>query len=455
MSKKYDFDYIVIGSGAAGSTAALKAAKEKKKVALIEADRWGGSTVNSRDIPYAASFKFSNLYAEAIHGSRFGISSSNLRYNYPTIANWRNLVIRKSNGNNKKFFEDAGITCYHSFGHFISPNEISVGQNRISGEKFLLATGSVPKNAGISGIEHVECQTPATVLNLNRPPKALFVIGGGSTGCEIAQYFAELGSKVLIADLTGRLLPREDKEIGETLGQYFSEHLGIKVLTSSRVVAVEQDSLSKRVIFMRGGQEKSVRVDAIVLATGSKPALDFGLENIGIKFDRHGVRVDKTLQTSLHHIYAAGDILGEDSSTERASYEGLLATGNAINRAKNITNYNGFMRITNTDPEIVQIGLSEDDCVRRARKCKKAIVYLPEIEASIINDFRYGFIKLLADKQKKIIGATIMAPQASLIAQEISLVIRHGLSAVELASTPHAINSWSELIRQAARKLAA
>ena len=160
MSKKYDFDYLVIGSGAAGGTAAMMAAGAGLKTALVEANQWGGSNANYRDVPYAASLHFAELYAEAVRGARFGLSSTNLRYNYPTVSHWRTVAAKRAGAGSKKDFEEAGVTCVQGFAHFVSDHEIAVGdKGRVSAAKFLIATGTVPKTIKITGVSVVSAKS--------------------------------------------------------------------------------------------------------------------------------------------------------------------------------------------------------------------------------------------------------------------------------------------------------
>lgn len=450
---KLDYEYVVIGSGAAGSAAALMAAGLGAHTAIVEADRWGGSTLNYRDIPYNAALGFARRYADAIAGARFGMSSSTLRYNYPTVLNWQAAAVRRAGGGSKRILEDAGIDCYHGFAQFISPREIAVGEYQISSEKFLIATGTNLNTSGITGVDMVNCWSPNTALRMSKLPKAILVVGGGSTGCELAEYFAALGVSVLIAEAEARLLPREDPEASEAIEHYLRERFQIKVLTNARVVALEQSEQSKQVVFVRDGQEKSVRVEAIVLATTPEPATDFGLENAGVKYTYRGIEVDQNLRTSNHHIWAAGDVIGGDSSAEKATYDGKLATMNAISRAGNTANYTGFVRLTNTFPQVAKVGLNELECAQLKQKRRSAVVPLEMVSAANTNDFRSGFVKLTVDQKNQLIGATVVAPEAELIIQEIALAIRNGIKAEELASTPHVATSWSEAVRMAARQL--
>ncbi len=450
---KNDYQYVVIGSGAAGSAAALMAAGLGARTAIIEADRWGGSTLNYRHIPYAAALGFAQRYAEAVAGSRFGMSSSTLRYNYPTVLNWQAAAVRRAGGGSQKVFENAGIDCYHGFAQFIGPHEIAVEGQQIRSEKFLIATGSTLGTNGIAGIENVNCWSPDTALRMAKLPKVMLIIGAGSTGCELAEYFGALGVKVLLIEAQERILPREDPEVSEVISKHLRDRFGVKILEHSRVIALQQDARGQRVIFVRDNQEKAVLVEAIVLATSPEPSVDLGLENAGVKYDFHGIRVDQGLKTSNHHIWAAGDVIGGESSIEKATYEGKMAALNAIKNAGNLLNYTGFIRMTNTLPRVAKVGLSELDCAQINQKQKSVVVPLDATVASNVNDFRAGFVKLTVNLKGQLIGSTVVCPEADLVIQEVALAIRSGLKVAELAGTPHVATGWADAVRIAAREL--
>lgn len=450
---KFDYQFVVIGSGAAGSAAALMAAGLGAHTAIVESDRWGGTTLNYRDIPYGAALGFGQRYAEAVAASRFGMSSATLRYNYPTVLNWQAAAVRRAGGGSRRVFENVGVDCYHGFAQFINSHEIVVGDRQIRAEKFLIATGTNIAVNGISGIDAVSCWSPDTALRMAKLPKSLLVIGGGSTGCELAEYFAALGVKVVLAEAQDRVLPREDPEASEVISKHLKERFGVKILEHSRVVALQQDRETQQAIFIRGGREKSVRVEAIVLATTPEPSTDIGLENAGVKFSHRGIQVDQNLRTTNRHIWAAGDVIGGESSTEKATYEGKLATLNAIKGAGNIINYTGFARMTDTLPRVAKVGLNELECTQLKQKQESAIVPLEAIAAANINDFRAGFVKMTVNPKGQVIGATVVAPEADLVIQEIALAVRSGLRAEEIAGVPHVATGWAEAVRIAAREL--
>lgn len=452
MGKKYDFEYIIIGSGPAGSATALTLAKTKKKVAIVEGRFFGGSNLNTRDIPYAVALDFSHFYSKLLSLPEF--KNQDISFSLPNAVSHQLQTTLRVGGNDINPFEKVGITCIKGYANFLNQNTIAVADKQYTAQTFIIATGSRLKTLEIAGTETVKYLTPENAIKIRRLPKVAVIVGGGGTGCEIAEYYAELGIKVIILEASSRLLPREDKEVGDLMTDYFTNKLGIMVCPNSKVIALEQDESNKRVIFHNAGSEKMILTDCVVLATGSAPTLDCGLENANIKYKNTGITVDKYFQTSAKNIYAVGDCINDqNSSTERADYEGTLVAINLANRSKTLPNYQGFIRSTNTMPEIAVVGLNEDDLVKRDRKCQKSIIKLDEIPAGIIYDNCYGFIKLLANKSHQILGATIVAPNAKLIAEEICLAIRHNLTALELAGTPHPINSYNYAIKLAAKKL--
>jgi dihydrolipoamide dehydrogenase len=450
MKNRFDYDLAVLGSGDAGGEAALIAAKSGLKVALIESGKWGGSSLNYSNVPFGALFYATQQFKNALNGAKFGLSSTGLRYNYPTVNNWKNVALKRAKANSKKDFEEAGISCLHGRGHLLSSTEISVNEQTIRAKKIVIATGASMLDTGIKIPTDIEYWLPENVLEMIRPPKSIFIVGAGSTGCELAQFFATLGTEVIIADIAGRLLPREDEEVGQVLDEIFNKEK-IKVLTQSRVIALEKDTTSKKVIFLRGGQEKSIRVDQVLMCTGNQPNIDIGLENAGVKFTQRGIEVNEHCRTNVKNIYAAGDVLGGHSSTEKALIEARAAAADILGRGKKAAvDYRGIIRVTNISPAIAEVGITEDDCIRHDSKYNKVIIALDSVQKANTSDNMMGFVKLiLAKKSNKILGGTIMAPHAGLIAQELAIAIRYEMTTYELASVPHLANDWSELIRVA------
>ena len=448
MGRKNNFEYIIIGSGPAGTTAALTLAQAKKRICIIEENTLGGSHLNTRDIPYLVSLHASHSLS---HISDLPEFRNNISFSLPSLRSHCDSIINDISLDLKRAYKNAGISFLRGAANFLDSNTVAVSDKKLTADHFILATGSKPKITNIVGSDSPIYQTPESALNIRRIPKVAVIVGGGSAGCEIAEFYAELGSKVIIIEATKRLLPREDQEVSTYMSTFFTNHLGITVLTDSKVVEIRKDIASKCVIFKTDGKEKMVRTESIILATGSQPVLDYGLENAGIKYKPSGIITNKYFQTSAKHIYAIGDCTGEEPSTERASYEGHLLATNLLGRSKSLPNYSGFARITKTHPEIATVGSSENELIKNKRKYQKSIVYLSQIAAGKITGD--GFVKLLSDKTGHILGATIISPNAELMISELSLAIRHRIPALEIASTPHSVDNYNYAVKLAAKQL--
>ncbi len=456
MAKQHIFDYdlIVIGSGAGGSAAATIAAREGKKVAIIEEDTFGGDSPNWSDVPTKALLHAAQLYDEARHGARFGLRSNTLGYNYPSLRAWKELAVKRTGAaDNRKFYESQGIDTLHGRAHFISPHEVSVNRKHVSAGRFLIATGSHWVAPDVPGIENATYLTPRTVLEALRPPKSIYILGAGTIGVELAQLLAIFGTKVYLAEVAARILPKEEEEVGALFERLLSETKGVICLTGTRTVAVVKDGLGYRVSFLRGGVEKSVRVDEILVATGRTPSVDLGLENAIVAYDPTGIKANEFLQTSARHIYAAGDVLGHSSHTHTALLESRVAAHNLFHKTQLSPDYTATPRLTFTYPGIATVGYTEDDSIKRDLAITTAVAPLNIVARSNTSDFRDGFVKIIANKSGVLLGATVVAPHAAEIVHELALAIKHGLTARQVAETPHAFLSWSEAVRVAAGKL--
>jgi len=250
-------------------------------------------------------------------------------------------------------------------------------------------------------------------------------------------------------------LPQEDEEVGVLMERILKEQKGVTSLTQTRTLMIVKDGVGKRVTYTRGGVEKSIHVDEVLIATGRVPSVDLGLENASVTYTPKGIEVNDHLQTSARHIFAAGDVLGHSSHTHTALLESRVAAHNLLNpKSKIVPDYTATPRLTFTFPGIASVGLSEDDCLKRDLPINKAIAPLNIIARSNTSDFRDGFVKIITDKKGVVIGGTVTAPHAAEIVHEIALAVKYQLTAAQVAATPHAFLSWSEAVRVAAAKLA-
>lgn len=472
--KKYDYDLIVIGGGAAGMAGAMMSATNGKKVAIIEKNLIGGRNTICGFTQLIAS-RFSQLLYRAREGASFGLNSDHLKVNLPSmyseIQNNTETYIEMR----KKELEEAKIDIIQSLARFISPIEVAINDRTLTAKKFLIATGTNLYTDEITGLFDVDYLTSSEIyLGLPRIPKVVLVVGAGQDGVEAAEFLANLGSSVILVDMDERILPKEDPEVAKIIEAKFNRKKNIKILAETKVVALENDGMQTlptgrktkviRAILARGEQRKSVRIETVVLATGQKPELDLGLENANVKYETTGIVVSNQMQTSNKNIFAAGGVsfIKENkkisdilfSSYEKDSYEGAIAASVAFNgRSKTIVENNGFVRMTNIYPKVASIGMTEDQCILSGIKYTAAISGLTQKTATWSPSAEDGFVKILCNREKKILGATIVAPNADILMQEISLAMRNGLSVVDIAAAPHVGMSLAEAVRVTARKL--
>ena len=453
----YDYDVIVIGSGAGGSIAAQQLAKAGKSVAIIELGKLGGLAPRYGSVPIQAMQRAARIYEEAKHGNRYGIRGATVGYNYPSIKAWKNLVVERTGvKNSEQHFLDLGINVVHGRAHFIDPHTVSVGSARFSAREFLIASGSEMSLPEIPGLPESGFTTVREALDLSRPPKSLAIIGGSTASAELAQLFATFGTKVYLIDSSPTLLPKEEPEVGNAVAENFSVNHSMSIILDAGVEAIRKIGPSKRVSISRAGKSQTILVDEILVATPKKAALDIGLENAGVKYQDGAILTDQALQTSAKHIYAAGSCTGQlGANTHVAAYQSQVAAYNLTHTRPLFTDYRAVPRITFTNPEVASVGPTERELKDSRISFKTAIVPLSVITKANTSDFSEGFVKLIcSSKTGVLLSGTIVCPGASEVIHELTLAVQNYLSAAQVAKTIHAFPTWSEGIRVAAAKLA-
>jgi mercuric reductase len=451
---KFDYDIIVIGSGAGGGVAADIAAKKGKRVAIIESDKFGGEYPHTGCVPVGALLQAAHSLDDARDAAHFGIRSSTIGFNYPTIKAWKDSAIKRTGvENTARYYQSQGISLFHGDAHFLSPHEITVNRRHLSAEQFLVATGSSLDIPEIDGLPTIPYLDAVTALDVTKPPKSLFIVGAGDTGCEYAELFSIFGTKVYIADMAPRILPRYDEEVSRHVHEMFEEVRGIHTLDKAKVISVKKEGLSVRVTLMRGGEHYSVRVDSILIATGKHPRVDIGLENAGVTYTPKGIVVNEFLQTHARHIYAAGDVLGHHMLTHTGIQESRIAAHNLTEKTKASPDYTAVPRVTYLSPEVATTGMTEADCLKRDLDIKTSTVPISTVTRSNVSNQRDGFCKVITDKKGVIIGGTVVAPRAGEIIHELTLAVQYKLTAADLAATMHAYPTWSEIVRVACAKI--
>lgn len=451
--KHFQFDLLVLGSGAGGEVAAYITARAGKRVAIVEMEKAGGECPNFGCVPTKSLLYAAETYRMARMGARFGVHTAP-RLVYPEIKAWKDLAVEHTGTSHaEELYKAEGIHSIKGRAKFVSPWTVAVGNDHYTAENFLIATGSTTFVPPIPGLQESGYITSREAIDITRLPDSIFIIGGGAIGCEFAELFSTFGAKVAVADITPRLIMAEDPEAGEFLRESFQAK-GVQVHTGSKVTRVQKDGAHKIVYFEKEGKTHKIRVQTVMVASGKAPNTDIGLESAGVIYNRGGVVADKFMQTSAKHIYAAGDITGPYRFTHTASYQSRIVANNILHPRKKVAaDYKAVPRCTFVDPEIASVGMSEHQLQEKHVKYQTAMVPISVIGRANTSDVTDGFVKVIADKKGRLLGGCIASPRAGEMIHELALAVQHRMTARDVGETIHAYPTWSEAVRLACQKI--
>lgn len=442
----------VIGGGPGGYVAAIKAAMLGAEVTVIEKRKVGGTCLNVGCIPTKALLASSSLISSIKEAKDFGIHiNGEVEANFDDIMNRKNKVVSQLISGIEFLFEKRGIKLVNGFGKLVDTNKIEVNKEDgskelVEADKIILANGSQPVILPMFPYDGDKIITSDEALNLKDIPKSLLIVGGGVIGCEFGQFFRALGTEVTIVEMFDQLLPLEDKDVAKQLQRQFKKDK-IKVMTG---VKIEKCEIVDNEVVATLSNGKEVKSEKALLSIGRKPYLDnSGVEDIGIQLERGKVIVNENLETNVKGIYAIGDIINTPFLAHVASKEGLVAAQNAVCGNSKTVNYAAVPRCVYTEPEVAGVGKTEKELQENGIEYNTGQFDFRALgKAQAIGHFQ-GFIKILADKNDKIIGASIVGPHATDLLTELSLAVHLGLKVEEVGDVIHAHPTLSEGIMEA------
>ncbi|MEK6900363.1 MAG: dihydrolipoyl dehydrogenase [Nanoarchaeota archaeon] len=446
------FDLIVIGSGA-GLNAAVGAAEQGLKVAIIEENAMGGTCLNRGCVPSKIIINSAEV-AETIHrASEFGLVASLQKVNLKQIINRSNSVIDpESESIEKNVRSDGNLTLFKGRGRFISKYAVEVNGEKITGKKIVIAAGARPSIPAIPGLDKVPYLTSTEALRLKTLPKSMIIIGGGYIGAELGFFYAELGTKITILQRSKLLLSREDEEIASLITGLWKKKYD--VLTDAEIVKVERKGKEISVTIKQGNSTKKISAEKLLIAAGVTPNSDtLDIKKAGIRANEKGfISVDRFLETNVKNIFALGDITGKYMFRHSANLEAEYVLNNIL-REKKAVDYYPMPHAVFTSPQIAGVGLTEQEA--REQKIKYVIgrEYYRNTAKGIALGEKHGFVKLIVDKKtKEILGCHIIGPEASLLLHEVVVAMKAGKNkALDLLrDTVHVHPSLNEVVQRAA-----
>jgi len=453
MKKQLEFDLCVLGAGSAGFAGACMAREMGKTVALVEGTGpLAGLCILRGCMPSKTLLRSAEIAHTMREGSKLGIRAQSVQYDVPYIIERKRRIIGD--------FADYRVKAIESFPlfqgatHFVSDRELAVDGQTIAARKFLIATGSVINDPVVPGLAETGYIDSDALLDLQQLPGSIIVLGGGATACELAQYLVRLGVKTTMLQRSGHILSYEDADIGSALQKSF-ENDGMEVYTNVRLLRAEKHSSGKRVVAELSGEEVSFDAEEIFFALGRRPNVDgFLFEEAGVTYDRTGVKVDEHFQTSNPDIYAAGDVTGMWELVHVAVYGGQLAAQNAFALRRKTAQLDLQMaRAVFTDPQVAIAGLTETQCLAKGIEYEKASFPFDDLGKAITAELTQGFIKMLAARDGRILGVSIVGAEAGDLIHEAIALIYFKASVRDVLEMPHLHPTLAEIITYPAEEL--
>lgn len=444
-------EILIIGAGPGGYVAAIRAGQLSKKVLLVDRDKIGGVCLNQGCIPTKALLHYTKIIAEANSVSKAGIKFAKPEIDYKVfIQQIRNITERIRKGieyllskNNVEYLSaDAKFIDNET----IFLKSIDGSQQTIHSKSVIIATGS--KSATIAGIliDRKNIIFSDQALEFSEIPKTLTIVGAGAIGLEFATIYQRLGCKVTVIEIIDQVLPGTDTEIANRLMSILKKQ-GINFYLNAKIIKIENNNINFKV----GENEQSIPADKILVAVGRVANTEnLGLENTNIKLtDKKFIAVNENFETSQKNIYAIGDIIGQPLLAHKAMAQGVFIAEKIAGK-KDTKPPLIIPNCIYTDPELATIGLTENEAKVQGHNIIAGKAPLSAIgRAQTIGQIE-GMVKIIVDKKtEQILGAHILAPDASNLISEITLAITTGMKINDIIDTVHPHPTISEAILEA------
>ena len=452
-----DFDLIVIGGGTAGIVAVDEAlALGAESIALIDPEpQLGGECKWYACVPAKTLLTAARLRKTlACQAPLYGLENIQHRFNFQKLMQTQSGIL---NQDVQTYDDEPRVEHIHGEAKFTSSTELQIGERKISGKKFIIATGSEALIPDIPGLQETNFITYKEATRLEKLPASMIILGGGPVGVELAQVFQWFGVQVFLVTDDDRLLEHEEPEISKAIGEVLKTD-GVKLYTGAKVRKAGKHgtdgSTLKLLQIEQEGNATLLEAEQILIATGMKPRYEsLDPAAAGIEFDEKGIKVDEELRTNQPHIWAIGDVTGGYQFTSVADYHAVLAARNVVKGAHEKVNYCGLGWALFTSPDIGHAGLTEVEAREKHQHVETVQVSVHEVARYRLESDKVGFIKLVIDSyHNKILGGHLIAESADDIVHLLMLGIRQGLTVDQFLDMIYVFPAKSQLVQKALEK---
>lgn len=440
---------IIIGAGPGGYETAVEAAKRGIEVTLVTDGPLGGTCLNEGCIPTKTFCHYAGLIEEMKKAEALGITAAPA-FEFSKVLERKQAVVQQLQDGIAMLMRNKLITVVEGRASFKDSRTVIVNGEEFSGDKIIIAVGSVSASLPIPGADLQGVITSREILDLPEVPKRLAVIGGGVIGLEFASIFKSFGSEVAVLEYAPTILPRFDVDLAKRLKLALGKR-GIAIETAAQVTAISTISGGLSVSYQTKNGEASVEADKVLMAVGRRASLDaLNLGDIGIEFTRRGITVDSNMETSVPGVYAVGDVLGQMMLAHAATFQGLRALNHICGVSDSI-DFGIIPAAVFTMPEAATVGMTEEEAKEKglAIKCLKSMFRANGKAVSM--DDTEGFCKIIvAEDDGRILGCHLFGPHSADIVQEIAALLNKRATLADLQSIIHAHPTLGEVIQAAA-----
>lgn len=433
-------DLIIIGSGPGGYQAARYAAQQGLKVVIVENSHAGGTCLNCGCIPTKTFAHEAELLRNPLL-----TDEDRLRWNFDTLLERKQAIVEQLRKGVETILQHPNITFVKGFGRLSGIHSVTVGDEEFTAKNIIIATGSHAKLPPVDGINDPSVMTSTELLSCSSIPKQLCIIGAGVIGMEFASAFNAFGCKVTVVEYMKECLPTIDGDIAKRLRKSL-EKQGVTFIMQAGVSSIQNGTVT----YEKKGKQATVVADSVLVATGRAANTDnMGLEGVGVEFNRQGIVVDDNMQTNIPGIYAIGDVNGKMMLAHAATFQGYRAINHILGK-DDLINFDIMPAAIFTYPEAASVGISEENAKQAGLdySCGKGF-YRANGKALSMGETE-GLLKLIADKDGKIIGCHVFGVHAADLVQEVTSLMNKNATVEDLKNIIHIHPTVGEILLSAA-----
>ena len=461
---KNHFDMLILGSGSTAFAAAIRAAELGKTAAMTEMRTLGGTCVNRGCLPSKNLIEAARLVWEASHPRYKGLTPAKMNFNFAELIAQKQEVVEVYRG--KKYqsilSDENKIKVFDGRAELMDAHTVRVGEATLNGDQILVATGTRPVLPPIEGLDRVpyltsDLLTTNEAQELTELPESLIIVGAGYIALELGQMFHRFGTRVTILERSQVILPSYEPEVSDSL-TFILRKEGVNIVTDAQALRATQKSNGKiEVMASVSGKEQTFMAQKLLIATGRQPNTDgVGLEKVGVQIDERGyVKVNDKLQTSVPNIWAAGDVIGNQTDSQPATpvgaHDGVIVAKNALSGTHQKVDHRVIPRVIFTDPQVAVVGMTDEEVVGSGVRCWCGTIpleYVPRAGATHQAD---GIAKIVIDRDtQEVKGVSLVMPNAGEVIHEAAMAMRFHAKLDDFIDMIHVYPTMAEALKIAA-----